>query len=478
MLCSGMQAAAQQATELGSGGCGTVTPPSEVQKIYDFVQHNPAAYAKGTGATDTIPLSIHIVGTDLGGGYFPVASVARLICQLNIKYAPVSFYFYVKWPLHYINNSAYYQHDFWTGENMMNNNNVPGTVNVYIVQDPAGNCGYYTYGGDAVAIGKNCSGDNSTTLAHELGHFFSLPHTFYGWENGNTPSNPEAIRRSGPGTNCNSSGDGFCDTDADYLSVRWNCPYVTSKTDAFGDQYHLDSSMYMSYSSDNCQSRFSAQQIAQMQNNLHTAGNRAGIHNAIPPSYLTLSTPAVSYPVDTMYTNAQYIVWNKVPGADYYHVKIALTNTIPLQTILTADTVLIPSFTPQNNQSYVVTVSPLNAYDLCMTHTTTRKYVYSPTSNGALSTGTVMSGDDALTLFPNPLSEGRELSLRFNQLPAGAYQVAVSDISGRIVYTGTLEHNHTNETMQLALPLLNSGVYYVRCSKAGFQQIEKLVIAR
>ena len=263
LLVLGGQASAQNNN---TGGCGTSTPQSEVDKIYDFVQHNPAAYSKTTAGTiDSIPLSIHIVGTDAGAGYYPLSNLFPVLCKLNNHFAPVNFHFYIKWPIDYINKTTYYQHDFWRGNTMMQQYNVGDAANVYFVQDPAGNCGYYTYGADAVAIGKNCAGPNSTTLTHELGHYFSLPHTFYGWENGNTPSNPEAVRRSGPGTNCNGAGDGFCDTDADYYSSRWGCPGPVNKTDNYGDYYHLDSSMFMSYSTDNCQSRFSNQQAAAMQ---------------------------------------------------------------------------------------------------------------------------------------------------------------------------------------------------------------------
>ena len=54
------QAFAQQSAN--SGGCGTVTSAAQLQAIYDFVQHNAGAYAKGTGVVDTIPLSARHCG--------------------------------------------------------------------------------------------------------------------------------------------------------------------------------------------------------------------------------------------------------------------------------------------------------------------------------------------------------------------------------------------------------------------------------
>lgn len=119
------------------------------------------------------------------------------------------------------------------GEDMMDENNVDDLLNVYFVSDPAGNCGYFSPSDNGVAVAKSCAMPGGTTIAHEFGHFFSLPHTFYGWEYG-IPDDEDQEWVNG--ANCNSAADGFCDTPPDYLDYRWNCPGPL-QTDPNGDTF-------------------------------------------------------------------------------------------------------------------------------------------------------------------------------------------------------------------------------------------------
>ena len=63
----------------------------------------------------------------------------------------------------------------YAGAYMFAENNVTNLVNIYFVGDPAGNCGYFSPSGKCHSCGNSCAGTSNTTIAHELGHFFSLP---------------------------------------------------------------------------------------------------------------------------------------------------------------------------------------------------------------------------------------------------------------------------------------------------------------
>jgi len=473
-----LSANAQIDHSINEGGCGTVTSPKELQDIYDFVQHNPAAYQQrgSAAAPDSIPLSIHIVGTDAGTGYYSLTNLFQVICQLNQRFAPTGFHFYIQWPLQYIDNTAYYAHDFNTGDMMMAANNVANSVNVYFVQDPAGNCGYYTYWNDAVAIGKNCAGSNSTTLVHELGHYFSLPHTFSGWENGSVPSNPELVTRNSPFANCIGAGDGFCDTYADYLSSRWSCPGPVGKVDRLGDLYHLDSSMYMSYSSDVCQSQFSNMQIAAMRDNLYFT--RQAFGGAIIPPPVALDSVKVFYPKDTLYTNIKKAVWRSMPGADYYLVRICLQTapSVVLQTSLVADTTMNITVSLVNEGRYLVNITPINAHNTCMQYVTLQKFIFS-NATGKLGIQPLYSGQKGIQIYPNPHQAGLSpISVTFNALSAGNYEISLVNINGQLVCKKQIVHPGGDHNYELPVIDLANGIYFVRCKSAAGQYVQKLVI--
>lgn len=446
-----------------------------MQDIYRFVQSGAAS--RTTGAVDSIPLSIHIVGDDAGNGYFLDETIFKVICQTNERYQPVGFYFYIKWPLHYINKSSYYIHNYIGGSQMMNQYNVANTANIYFVQDPNGACGYFSPGDDGVAIRKSCSGINSTTVVHELGHYFSLPHTFRGWENGNTPGNPEKVTR-GAGANCSSTGDGFCDTDADYLGERWSCPYTGFKLDANGDEYHPDSSLYMSYSVDACMDRFSAQQIARMQNNLHTDPDRTVLlGNA--PAYAPLDTAKIAYPTDTLYANKRTIRWNKVPGADYYRVNVYPGNASALSYVqkLTSDTALELTFNMTHGSEYSIRIIPYAATNLCGEFAKVFKYNY---SNTALpqSVGNIEEIRAGISLVPNP-SHGNGWQLNMQEAPAGVYTLQVLGINGQVLHSQ--QQNYKTGSFSYAIPNgdLANGLYFVRIvNDKGLNTSVKAVLQR
>src|SRR5690606_10746877 len=125
-----------QQYQVGDLGCGTVSTPQQMQLISDYVSGK--VQFKRTSLVDTVPLSIHIVGKNNGTGTYTLNYLFSLLCDLNLRFAPVGFYFYIKWPIRYIYNNNYYDHDYNDGEIMMMVHNVPETVNIYFVGNPNG----------------------------------------------------------------------------------------------------------------------------------------------------------------------------------------------------------------------------------------------------------------------------------------------------------------------------------------------------
>ena len=453
---------------ISENGCGT--PPSEAQldRISDFISKGMPK-AKGTAGMDSIPVTIHIVGKTNGTGYYELERLFPMLCKTNADFAPTNFYFYVVWPIHYINNDNYYEHDFFDGQQMMAANNDANTVNIYFVQDPAGNCGYYSPAMDAVAIGKNCAAPNSTTLTHELGHFFDLPHTFSGWENGNTPATPENVARTGPNANCNTRGDRFCDTDADYVGNRWNCPYSGAPlTDPLGVPFRPDSSLYMSYTDDACMSRFSPQQMAVMQNNL---ASRPNLLNFSYPSFAALDTPNVAYPVPLMYSNDRTIRWNPVPGAQYYLVQLA-TQSVPSlyrERWLTASTSVQVTSQLFDNVNFYAYITPLNGKNLCTPKTRRQLFTFT----NALGVNDVLSNAN-VEVVPNPAASSTELRVDDNF--KGNYTVYLMNMAGQIVNQQQVNFSSSNKVATIATSELSNGIYTIRVAGDKGSIVKKLVV--
>jgi PKD repeat protein len=192
--------------------------------------------------------------------------------------------------------------------------------NIYLVSEIDDNeCGFgiqgYAYFASAhgqsydgmVQLGCKFAQSGNTTLTHELGHAMNLYHTFEGDNNGNScPSN----------TNCSSQGDRCCDTPPHIRSAS-NCVTGTNSCDG-GSSKELFIHNYMDYSSDACQSEFTADQKARANaaisvtraSYLAANGNMslvppstAGVDFSVSSSVVCLGSPVTFYDESTCIPN-------------------------------------------------------------------------------------------------------------------------------------------------------------------------------
>lgn len=308
---------------------------------------------RGTRATIYVPIHYHIVRKNDGTGAFPLNYLLQMHCELNERYAPADIQFILD-TISYINNTTLYA--YTTGGQAFDNNtyntyNTLNNCNVYLVDDPAGNCGY-TYrpmtngiqkrGGIFVKASRNsqsCSGPGSTTLTHEMGHWLDLPHTFFGWEGVNAPNpnnaapskpngwaNTERVARSGANANCSTSGDFLCGTNPDYLSNRWSQCNATSSwanyKDPLGVSFTIEAANYMGYASDNCANKFSADQMNQMRNCFTTKADRIPYTSLTIPPFVDLDSIITVSPANNskLPKNNVLLTWNAVPDVEMYHL--------------------------------------------------------------------------------------------------------------------------------------------------------------
>ncbi|HRP59439.1 MAG TPA: M43 family zinc metalloprotease, partial [Vicingus sp.] len=162
--------------------------------------------------------------------------------------------------------------------------------NIYLVSEIDDNeCGYgiqgYAYFASAhgqsydgmVQLGCKFAQSGNTTLTHELGHALNLYHTFEGDANGtNCPSN----------TSCSTQGDRVCDIPPHIRSAS-DCVAGTNSCDG-GSSKELFIHNYMDYSSDACQSEFTAGQktraVAALTTNRASYLESNGNMSLVPPA--------------------------------------------------------------------------------------------------------------------------------------------------------------------------------------------------
>ena len=449
---------ATQAQTPASGYCGTQQTEADLVWLREFQAHNTPGEESRGGSTYYIPTKEHIVGNDEGTGYYNLNYMYQAFCELNERFAETGFIFYIFEDVNYIDNTDYYEHNFLDGGEMMDEYNVNNVLNVYFVSDPAGNCGYFSPSDDGVAVAKSCAMPNGTTITHEFGHFFSLPHTFYGWEWG-TPDDEDQEWVNG--ANCNSSADGFCDTPPDYLPYRWNCPGPL-QTDPFGDTFYADGSLYMSYSNDECTSRFSEEQMDAMRANL--LGPRNNFLDWPDPAYAEITgTATLISPSDLavdVYFNYATLEWTAVPGATEYHLQLAFS---PSFSAIAADVITTETthtFTDlAGDKKYYWRVRPLAPANTCAEPSLARSF-----TTGNMEWSDVLESNvfNSISVYPNPASVASTVTVNYNLSAASEVMFGWYDLTGKLLAEELINSNSGSNVLSLPTPQAASGIYMLR----------------
>lgn len=276
--------------------CGTVTPdgyraPHQLRPA--AFQAFKAAFAKTVAArragsanvsdsitTDTFPVNAYLFRRNDGSGGLTLSELGAAMQKVNLDYAGAGLAFELC-NVQEVNSTRYF--DFYNSDesDLRRDYYYPEGLNIYFantVRSSSGGslCGYAYYpyfGRNVVMMANNCA-TNGSTLSHEIGHAYGLPHT-HGFRNG------ELTDELVDGSNCATAGDEFCDTPADpqlsTTSVTRDCSYVGEEVDSTGAAFTPDVSNFMSYSRKECRDKFSIEQLAAMKFNSQDAFDRVAI---------------------------------------------------------------------------------------------------------------------------------------------------------------------------------------------------------
>ncbi len=279
--------------------CGTTI--AEQSSTYDFVQKQRSqTFVKTRTAAADVPVKIHIIGASNGALAIDSSDVFDELAIVNDLYSAANIHFVQCGLINYIYDNDYVTFVKNADEGLCDINDNPTALNIYFVpnlikivngvEDDL--CGY-AYNFDIknrLLMDKGCA-TNGSTLAHELGHSFSLLHT-HSTSNGYEHAN---------GTNCSIAGDLLCDTPADpklsNSTVNTSCEYTGAELDNQQNPYLPDTENIMSYSRKSCRIHFSPKQLLQMEDFYLVEGGFLECDpEATPTNNLSEADPIEVYP--------------------------------------------------------------------------------------------------------------------------------------------------------------------------------------
>lgn len=467
------------AQNLDNRNCGTV-PTASYWEMIDAIDTSLRWNYPNPENIKYVPLKIFAIGNNDGSGMVNNTRILNMLCELNNRFDSTNIRFYMIEPPQPIYNSVYYSiNDQTVADQMMRGYNRNDVCNLYICDISAlGLCGYAYFPGSGPGPNPRARGGivlstgcvEGTTLTHEMGHYLALPHPFDGTSGFPTSPGSELVTRNPNDTtngrrraNCGTAGDRFCDTEADFIGNRWGCPYRGSQRDFNGDAYRPDGTLYMSYSSDACQNRFSNQQISTMRYTLDNFRANFTVWPApMNPKKGAMASVGVYPPAGTVNIprNFARFRWTSTPNASQYLLQlstsISFTNPV-FETVVNDTTYLYTGWNLTEGRTYFWRIRPFNPNDYCGSFSSYSDFV----ASRGYGIGIQETAEDAgWMVYPNP-SSGGSLTVAFSGM--GSKSLRVVNSMGAIVREMGVRAGQT----EIVLDNFSSGVYFIEVIDNG-----------
>jgi len=463
-----------------------------------------------------LPVKFHIVSKTDGSGGVPEAQVFDMLCTVNADFSAMNLQFYIKdGDFNYLANSAVYDlildsdHPDATVNptiirNIMRANKDNDALNIWMVKDiildadNTGNIlGFYSNADDWVVMLNNEVRGSSITLSHELGHFFSLPHPFNGWESDpydaekhgnpvqtNSPGfNPFQIipTEKMDGSNCEVAGDRICDTPPDYNFAGISCSWSEEIQDPTGTIVNPEEKLTMGYFPCSKDDYFFTDMQQQLMIQDAASSNRNYL--AAAPDLVTTtlqeSTTLVfpsSNEVLTYYQNLE-LEWTAIAGATQYMIEVDRLPTFVFQK--QAFFVKDANFLELNNlepgKKYYWRVKPYNNYSTCQPFTSALAFTTGDSPTAVRDIDFISKWN----LSPNPLTISQPLQLGFTAEKAFDANIRLFSLNGQeVTPLQSFRFQAGVNQVAVAVPNLKNGVYLVAMESAEGVRTERIIIAR
>ncbi len=255
LMCFALPSLAQN-----SLGCGTKIDPATYKN--ELQQNRDYKSAVLPNLNKQLSITAYLTINQQGDTIATEEAIIELIEDTNPYFEPIGLSYKVC-EFVYLENynfSAYNDAAEEDDDEMYKVFNRPNTINMYFVDSlivdgaTAGGVAFFPGGPDVVIIAQQ----SPQTVAHELGHFFSLYHTF------EDMFGEELVNRN----DCEDTGDLLCDTDADpyYEQIPFSeitCNLDIDTLDMNGEWFTAPLNNIMSYY-ESCRCIFTNEQYARM----------------------------------------------------------------------------------------------------------------------------------------------------------------------------------------------------------------------
>jgi Secretion system C-terminal sorting domain len=475
------------------------------------------------GAKKYVPLKFHIIGKTDKSGRVSEAKIYENLCQLNKDYADQDIVFYLARftngeYFNYIDdNNAFTNQSNGLGKTVLNLafKNNKNAINLFLAKETPSpgstlggtTLGYYSPTDDWLVIRNDQVNNTSGTISHELGHYFSLPHPFKGWDqeacaetyktewNSGLPFQVTKITAPDGFTpvechdksNCKTAGDRICDTPADYnFGFGWNgCTEFTKVIkDPCGTLVNPEETLFMGYFIGCKNYIFTTDQKALVSAD-YLSAKRLYIRPNYTPTIVDVNVAtALTYPANgatTDFFNNITLDWDDVPNADGYIVEIDQTASIGTTNFFT---------------SYVTKTSNLNLTTLVKD----KKYYWrvlpvSFESGTCLEVGKMAKGNFRTaaigvgvqdikdvadwSVSPNPVNAGNTIFVDIQAASPFKAKIALVNAVGQIVQNvANQEFIQGGNRVELSTQNIPAGVYFVTMKTDNAMMNKKIVVMK
>ena len=433
-----------------------------------------------------VPLVFHIISDNDGTGGASEDQVYDLLCLVNEHFNSGGFTFYLKEQPNHINNGMLYNNFL---------NNATGGRLIPILRDSALNI-FTTFSinafqspiastEDFIAISNGEVERLSHLLSHELGHVFSLLHTYHGWTDPsvlNMTKAPENDFLNQPteyqdSTNCETGGDRICDTPPDYIGGFFpaGCDYDGGIMDPSCTPIDPMENNIMTFYQ--CQSyKFTAQQFEVMEAEFENPRK-----NYLRVSYQPIATgtpdlPVLIAPNGQAMTNANNELiadWDPVNNGAFFIFELSTNRFFSqvIQTFSTTETsVLLENL--DFGQTYYWRVTAYSESGCSITSDVSEFEV-----NGSTNTSTLLESEHNLKIYPNPI-KGNFIYGDFNTSKSQQVEIKLFQFDGKLIHQQSMNFHQGENTFSISTDNLPEGIFYIKMEMANSTISKKVMLLK